>query len=954
MKQWITLLFLFLFLYPSYAKENLNQFRFDGAKDFLGGLNASDSPNILKSQSPDIRNFSTDEKLGLVKREGYTFADRLPVSTSTKILNTYVFVKDDGTSFVMVHVGSTVFSASQLGDVWTVVETDLSSNYPIRFATHYNKVFCSNGINDVFVWNGNARTVYPFIPRGQYPLSANGRLWMGATIDDPSYVYFSEINVDPVTTDDWTDTNALEFGLGDGQIIKGLSFQRGSVWVYKDVSTYGIRDITSKYLALADYGTASQFSINKYDNGKLFLDKTGFYYFAGGNVAYKSGDIRTLLDGVGLISANSVRISASSNVDFATGTYSNCYNNSGTIEISSITKIWTTSAEFQDTGYSQSQVISTDNVIVLDTLTGASEEKISLSFNTKSGGHGNFDGTTTLGSSGGETKWYTDDSDATWSCPVSSVQQYLLWLNVAPSTSATCHPKRIRVRFRQVVWDGPFNQLLPIAWHWTGHWLDALYIDTYNAEFGARVSITKYTTKYEADWQEVIYTVEDGDYNDPSRGHPARIQIGWISPFVATPIAGVAGRGYDGIQIADISAWTISGTSKRFQTGTYISSILDSGQTTSQYQFLSVADYLGTASSSGTITYSARSDDASDMSSPTAWTTLGISSGGTISFPISTVVDEQRYFQWKADIWTSTITNTPSISDVTLSYATTDYATRAGKVHSISKKITTWGSFISNDTGEVTYAIRGATWNFGGGEATLQGSDSTQYTTITNGSDIKLSTTNIFIQVKTHLKSKDAEFYGMSLTYSENPEGIGGTQEISSINIDGVYHFACSTWTTNNDIVLVFNENEAWEMWDEYYVTSFFKFNNTYYFASSTQPIICKMFSGYTATEAKWKSPHTDLDLPNIDKTIRYGYITFEPYDDSFCFLEYSCDFSTFSEKVFMDLSGNSRVKRIPFRDGYWGQNFYFTITSTAQAPVEIQHLDIYWQRTFELRPEKQ
>jgi len=84
-----------------------------------------------------------------------------------------------------------------------------------------------------------------------------------------------------------------------------------------------------------------------------------------------------------------------------------------------------------------------------------------------------------------------------------------------------------------------------------------------------------------------------------------------------------------------------------------ISQIHDLGATPTQWGTFSATETLNGC----TIAWTIRSDDASDMSSPTAWT--AVENGGIPSITL------QRYVQWKATL-TPTNTATPVVSDVTI------------------------------------------------------------------------------------------------------------------------------------------------------------------------------------------------------------------------------------------------------------------------------------------------
>ena len=944
--------------------------------DFSGGLVTQISPNIIApNQATELDNFLLDEDYGLTKRKGIACVDTLPVSTNTKILGSYVYNKDDGSSYFIVQAGSNVYTTSQLGKAWTLQKAGLSTLYPVRWATHYNKAWGANGVNDVMSFNGETLSTYSFIPKGRFIVSAQARIWIASTIDEPNYVYFSDQNVDPTTSADWELVNALRPGLGDGQVIKGLNYDKDIIWVYKDSSIYKIYDIGQMLLHTANYGTVSQESINSYQNGTLFLDKKGIYYNAGGNVNPMSDLIKDNIQKIGLISGKECRWTTTSSADFSTGTFDNCYNNLGTVEMSTSSKKWTTTADFEDAGYSVNQATATNDEVKLALDKAETETPASWVLIDLTGADCSLRGNSTI-TSGAITNII--DSIAATDVIVSVNQGTdnldFDFTGLMGDTVGTNRLKKIKIVYSynlsskevldkvkrtitgaeriittQSTYErkGYITEEKKMEYSTTLHdWMCHFTFVKYSSVSDFPITnslILQSNAGYEypaADFSNTrfpatVYTdeiiVPNDRYDDVRFYNITNIKWRWAFVYKAT------------VNISEVEAYdwklgTTTTSGNYYPTGTYTSSIFDTAFSSPSYNYLTPSEHLKSYEgdiSSGTITYSVRTgtdNTGGVLYNPTAWYQA------TSTFT-DTAIDGQQYFQWKAELWTSSVPYTPTCYNTTLKYMKLSTATYTSKVLDVGPKIVSWGAFATDDEGTMTYKIRGATWNFSSSDTSVSWSD------ITSGSDITLATDKRYIQWRGYLDSKSAKLKAVHITWFE---GSASMQNVASINIDDKYYLAHSTWTTYNDKILILNKNNVWERWTDVPVSSFAKFLIGYYACSSTQPVILELFTETTTKEAKWKSGHLSLGLPDIDKILRYVYLVAKPQSDSFCWFDYSVDKSTITKSVYVNLDSIDRSHRIPIAEGTQGKNFYFTIRSTATV-CGIQGINAYFS-TFKLR----
>jgi len=317
------------------------------------------------------------------------------------------------------------------------------------------------------------------------------------------------------------------------------------------------------------------------------------------------------------------------------------------------------------------------------------------------------------------------------------------------------------------------------------------------------------------------------------------------------------------------------------------------------------------------------------MSSPTAWYQA------TSTFT-DTAIDGQRYFQWKAELWTSSVTATPTCYDTTLKYMTTGYATYKSKVFNIGKKLTSWGSFMASYEGNALFRVRASSITYDKDVATLSETGANQWAYITSGSnlsDVITSTNNAFIQVECQLQTKATKIESFTATWFESGEGSGGEQDVASINYKDRYYIAYSTWANHNTDVLIFDKNNKWTRYD-WDVAGFTEFNNKLYYLSSTDNKIYQALKGTddngTPINMKYRTGDSDNGFPNRTKEYKHIYFTGKKQDNSFVNVGVYVDYSTYTIKsVYWDLSSYSNFK-LQLNEECYGKNIAVVFNSTA------------------------
>lgn len=343
--------------------------------EFSDGLYTSADPHeIPKTASPYIRNLLIDEKEGsTTQRRGYVIAG----STSTLMDGRFQFLfnKEDGTKEYIVSDSSMVLTTQDY-QTYVVISSGLNTSVTLECTQLRNKVWCTNGSDAVFTWDGTVMTrldgsgTTPNVPRFKFIATYQDRIFGGNTSASGSSLYFSSL----VSTDGailapddaraWPPLNELKINQGDGDVITALWVFRGQLQIGKSHSIYTLFGTgASSYVPRrteTQVGPISQDCVQVADGLSHFLGFDGIYAFDG-NYAKRISD--QIEPDVNLFNKDSVRIIQNfweTTADFSKGSFSGT-----TVTVSGVLTLYS----------SQTYTLNViDNAIVANTsttLTGA-------------------------------------------------------------------------------------------------------------------------------------------------------------------------------------------------------------------------------------------------------------------------------------------------------------------------------------------------------------------------------------------------------------------------------------------------------------------------------------------------------------------------------------------------------------------------------------------------------
>lgn len=337
--------------------------------DFSGGfVDWFPSSNLQPNQSPNAQNLIVDP-LGssMEKRKGYVKCGDLPSGNAA--VAAFRYVQTPGDEALLLSDTQNYYETVDCSS-FTTVRTGQTLNAMPDCEQVYGDMWCTNGVDSVFRWNGTSSTVldgtsWANVPKGQYIEFENRRVWVANTSGSRSSLFFTSVSnnngevVEPSSSTAWPAANEIFFGRDDGDTITGLKKYLGGVYVFKSKSIWRVAgEDEFSFLperVLSNFGTRSNWSISEIDGLLHTLDSSSLYQFDGQNA-------QRLLDRRSALFSNIFQPILSNDQrlwdvpgDWDDGTFSNTTSTilSGTLTLSTST---TVEDGFSDGDYTQNPV----------------------------------------------------------------------------------------------------------------------------------------------------------------------------------------------------------------------------------------------------------------------------------------------------------------------------------------------------------------------------------------------------------------------------------------------------------------------------------------------------------------------------------------------------------------------------------------------------------------------
>lgn len=256
------------------------------------GLNTAASPTRLeKGESPNMENVWVDEKPGsVITANGFLRVGVTPSGRPMTFCIDY-FKTSSGSQLFVLSDNSNIWSTLDFQN-FTLLASALSSAFQLRGAVIRDKLWLTNGSDEVLVFDGTTTVALAYVPRGRYIAFHDERVWMYHFPSDRSSVRFTALvdNAGAIIEPDsgataWPGDNEIQIAEGDADFGTGLILYRGYLYAFKQYGIYrivGYDEYTyTRVKTRASTGSRFNESLQIKDNLVHLIGIDGIYVFDG-------------------------------------------------------------------------------------------------------------------------------------------------------------------------------------------------------------------------------------------------------------------------------------------------------------------------------------------------------------------------------------------------------------------------------------------------------------------------------------------------------------------------------------------------------------------------------------------------------------------------------------------------------------------------------------------------
>jgi hypothetical protein len=269
-----------------------------------GGLNSTASPlNLKDNESSDLQNIDFDKFGSIKSRNGYACLNT-NAGTAVACDGLYWFehlVNNVATRKSVRVYNGTIQKMDDLDGTWDTITggVTMASANPCDFETYESTVYITNNVNPPIKIAAGGTAVGIAVPTGltkakcvkafeNYLILGNVEL---GGVRYPARIYPSNI-VDPAT---FSSANYYNIGIEDGQQINAMIVLGDRLCLLKERSIWNLfftGDADFPFVpqrSNSSVGCIASDSVQKAENGIVFLSHDGFYFYDGNN-SYKLSD----------------------------------------------------------------------------------------------------------------------------------------------------------------------------------------------------------------------------------------------------------------------------------------------------------------------------------------------------------------------------------------------------------------------------------------------------------------------------------------------------------------------------------------------------------------------------------------------------------------------------------------------------------------------------------------
>jgi hypothetical protein len=841
-----------------FAQENK---QIQSLYDFSGGVNNKfSSINIADNESQDAINVTFDHGT-IAKRGGYVKKNTTSIP-GQDINGVFEFYKSNGNSYIVIFSSNSGYYSLDNGITFTQFMSTLTANVDVNCSQLTDKLYCVNGANPGFYFDGLTSHSVPGMPIARYIRTYQNRLWIAGDPANLSRVYFSAVN-DGTSWD--TVFSFLDFDPDNGDRITGIGEPLFDVIpVYKTYSTYAVQGnsadsytptLINSTIGALHHRSARNFllknqTVQIFDSLGQYGSRQGLYYFNGIVVQYLSEKVEGYINGITNFQAIEKFKNWATTNDWLSG--NNYLTSAGISQNQVVPSTW---------GHIDASADDWNNGTFLNVSTNTVDGSLRLFYTSSTYVFADFSDPYHTFSNPPWTKLYGVWTEDYYNAEIDGQSPGALLNTTFPWGSGIVEYDQYnagRLDVYATTLSGASNYLeidissfstVVIASQTVNSFYvcnstippPSLAVSHYKVMF--QPSITGGTIEFDTSYgihTSVPITIP----NYPGNATTGSFQLWKQSGLGSYPW-------WDNITVSSAA-------------GTFTSPIFD---TTVSTPIGGPFTFDNSVPVTSTIAYSVRGATASVNMSVAPWLLVSTTTSGVYRIPL----DGKEFWQYKADFSTQYSTQTPVLNSVGLNAATTGYWETPDTF--LSNSLSSWGLFSAVEQSTAAY------WTYFIKSTDTQADlASTPYVAQPNLHTVVVST-NPWIKVKavdSLTSSTDTvALNGITVYYNEGSSAKGS---VACVYNNRYYWFAQSSTETYNNVALLMDYSGAFSELTDMDTRSCTIYNNQMITGGANDTNIYVQDQGYNDNGApyttSWTSKSLVLTNEEIDKTVENVFVT--------------------------------------------------------------------------------
>lgn len=267
-------------------------------RDFSVGQVSKDLDFLIPDNALSLCKNGIVGRDGVKKRNGYIKYNSSAIDTS-KVSSIVRFTLSSGTHYFLAFCGTDIYQADLANKTFSSIYTGVTADLLWDFGFYNDKLYMSNGTDDLLSYDGTTVSALSSLPKGKYLVVLKDRLWVAGVSSAPYRLYYSDVG-DPETFGANNYIDFPESPYANEGIITGLGILGSDLVVFKENATYMVIERPAGSFSViqvdAFKGCVAHHSICNIPNGLLFLSDDGVYLLTSSSLKFIGEPIKDYTD----------------------------------------------------------------------------------------------------------------------------------------------------------------------------------------------------------------------------------------------------------------------------------------------------------------------------------------------------------------------------------------------------------------------------------------------------------------------------------------------------------------------------------------------------------------------------------------------------------------------------------------------------------------------------------